>query len=214
VRAVWDVKKESLPGKATKAGAGGGLSFVESMLESVLGLRKAANGSTSGPTSGSGALISEWGHAFIAADVVIDSKLNAVIVDLNSMPSFYHFNTSAHAPGSRPPAWPAWFVRERSATIRTAFDILEDIAGCKLRDQETRAGSAGVDGAGRRRPARPWPEEQGACWNDGIMRAQGTGWQLLHDGKRSTKVGDWGSKMHRRGEWEGVLEPGECATRN
>ena len=40
--------------------------------------------------------------------------MNAHVLDINTMPSFYH---DAHS-------FPRWFLRQRSATIRTALDII------------------------------------------------------------------------------------------
>eukprot|EP00961_Rhodomonas_salina_P060586 813270-Rhodomonas_salina.1 len=33
---------------------------------------------------------SKWGHALLAIDVMLDEHLRAWVLDVNSMPSFYH----------------------------------------------------------------------------------------------------------------------------
>ncbi len=102
--------------------------------------------------------LADWGHALIAADVVIDSAMNAVILDINTLSSFYHLNdthlptpthpSTSNGPPPTPPTtrekkahpreWPRWFVKERSATIRTALDIIEETAWRKIRDRRHR----------------------------------------------------------------------------
>lgn len=39
-----------------------------------------------------------WGHALIAADVVVDGGGNAWVVDLNTMSSFYHLDPKVSLP--------------------------------------------------------------------------------------------------------------------
>ena len=106
--------------------------------------------------------LADWGHALIAADVVLDSAMNAVILDINTLSSFYHLNdthlptpthrSTSNGPPPTPPTtrkkkahpreWPRWFVKERSATIRTALDIIEETAWRKIRDRRHRGASS------------------------------------------------------------------------
>jgi len=58
-----------------------------------------------------------WGFLFVAMDVAADLDQNAFVLDLNSGPSFYHKET-----------WPPWFVSERSSMIRSAFDVVQEVA--------------------------------------------------------------------------------------
>jgi hypothetical protein len=62
-----------------------------------------------------------WGFLFLAMDVAADTDQNAWVLDLNSGPSFYHKEE-----------WPNWFVKERSAMIRAAADIIQEVAFRKL----------------------------------------------------------------------------------
>ncbi len=171
--------------------------------------------------------LSDWGHAFIAADVMIDRSMNAVVLDVNTMPSFYHFeddDTHTHAPtaneerktsgaqsspkqnaaqidamGNRSKRqWPAWFIKERSATIRTALDIIEETAWRKIRDRRSfKSHEAGEQDTGDRGgvngsfvdvlhsatllhsatfdPQR-WP-----LLKKGIRTAEESGWDLLYN---------------------------------
>lgn len=151
-----------------------------------------------------------WGHALIAADVVLDSSANAMVVDVNTMSSFYHLDPEADAKcrrerGGGTRAWPDWFVEERSALIRTALDIVEETAWRKIRDR--RAARAGVGGAasgitmpgrGARSRTTSWPpgEVLNASalagpplpgWprlSKGVRTAESSGWQLLYNGAR------------------------------
>ena len=60
--------------------------------------------------------------------------MNAHVLDINTMPSFYH--------DAR--AFPRWFLRERSATIRTALDIIEETGWRKARDLRATGAAAGA----------------------------------------------------------------------
>jgi hypothetical protein len=82
-------------------------------------------------------------------DVAFDLQMNAYILDVNSGPSFYHI--------SPPNNWPKWFGELRSATIREAYDILQEVASRKIQD----TGSL-------RSQASTWSE-----WNHTIMRLLG-----------------------------------------
>ena len=66
-------------------------------------------------------------------DVAADVQQNAFVLDLNSGPSFYHNE-----------AWPGWFVAERSAMIRSAADIVQQVAARKLEMRRRRQGRAGT----------------------------------------------------------------------
>ena len=66
-------------------------------------------------------------------DVAADVQQNAFVLDLNSGPSFYHNE-----------AWPGWFVAERSAMIRSAADIVQQVAARKLEMRRRRLGRAGT----------------------------------------------------------------------
>jgi hypothetical protein len=68
-----------------------------------------------------------WGFLFLAMDVAADTDQNAWVLDLNSGPSFYHKEQ-----------WPNWFVQERSAMIRAAADIIQEVAFRKLVMQQRR----------------------------------------------------------------------------
>jgi hypothetical protein len=63
----------------------------------------------------------EWAYLFLAMDVASDRQQNAHVLDLNSGPSFYHGHE-----------WPEWFVKERSAMIREAADIVQEVAFRKM----------------------------------------------------------------------------------
>ena len=67
-----------------------------------------------------------WGYALLAMDVAFDQQMNAYILDVNSGPSFYHILP--------PNNWPKWFGELRSATIREAYDILQEVASRKIQD--------------------------------------------------------------------------------
>ena len=93
--------------------------------------------------------------AWLAADVVYDKKLNPVVVDVNSAPSFYH---------ERPDQpWPRWFVEERSLMTRAAGDLLHLVALLKLENLDHRE-SQGSDPAradARSDPMKSLPREKG-----------------------------------------------------
>jgi len=67
----------------------------------------------------------QWGYLFLAMDVASDVNQNAHVLDLNSGPSFYHHHD-----------WPEWFVNERSAMIREAADIIQEVAFRKMVRQQ------------------------------------------------------------------------------
>lgn len=62
-----------------------------------------------------------WGFVMMAMDVAYDKQMNAMVLDLNSGPSFYHDHP-----------FPGWFRKERSALIREALDIVQELAFYKV----------------------------------------------------------------------------------
>jgi hypothetical protein len=146
--------------------------------------------------------LSDWGHAFIAADVMIDRSMNAVVLDVNTMPSFYHFeddDTHTHTLTAKEVRrskrqWPAWFIKERSATIRTALDIIEETAWRKIRDRRSfKSHKAGEQDAGDRGGVNgsfidvlhsatidPHPQHW-PLLKKGIRTAEESGWDLLYN---------------------------------
>jgi hypothetical protein len=75
-----------------------------------------------------------WGYLFLSMDVAVDLHQNAMVLDVNSGPSFYHGH-----------AWPPWFVRERSALIRQAADIIQEVAFRKLMSPQPQYPPATLD---------------------------------------------------------------------
>ncbi|EKX45437.1 hypothetical protein GUITHDRAFT_108705 [Guillardia theta CCMP2712] len=103
---------------------------------------------------------SPWGYLFMAMDVAYDRHQNAFVLDLNSGPSFYH--------GSE---WPEWYVQDRSAMIREAADIIQELAFRKLvSQQETSLNPLNLTAM---------PLKTAKSWE--MLFAEGGGWR--HEGR-------------------------------
>ena len=112
-----------------------------------------------------------------------------------------------HGGGAR--AWPAWFVRERSALIRSAMDIIEETAWRKIRDRRVaRSAAAPWQGPAAQAtasrllsppppqpPPAPPPPPPGAAPDAsdaaGVRGNGRHGWRLLSKGVRTAEGSGW-----------------------